>query len=80
MMQSCRMSLLEAAANVVIGYVLAVMTQIAVFPLFGLWPTLKENLALGAVFTGVSLLRTYCVRRAFENWRLRLERQCAAGS
>ena len=80
MMQSRRMSLLEAAANVVIGYVLAVMTQIAVFPLFGLWPTLKENLALGAVFTGVSLLRSYCVRRAFENLRLRLERQSATGS
>jgi hypothetical protein len=80
MMQSRRMSLLEAAANVVIGYVLAVMTQIAVFPLFGLWPTLGENLTLGAVFTGVSLLRSYCVRRVFENWRLRLERQSAAGS
>lgn len=80
MMQSRGMSLLEAVANVVIGYVLAVMTQIAVFPLFGLWPTLKENLTLGAVFTGVSLLRSYCVRRAFENRRLRLERQSAAGS
>ena len=57
MMQSRRMSLLEAVANVVIGYVLAVMTQIAVFPMFGLWPSLGENLALGAVFTGVSLLR-----------------------
>jgi hypothetical protein len=79
-MQSRRMSLLEAAANVVIGYVLAVMTQIAVFPLLGLWPTLKENLALGAVFTGVSLFRSYCVRRVFENWRLRLERQSATGS
>jgi hypothetical protein len=56
------------------------MTQIAVFPMLGLWPSLGENLALGAVFTGVSLLRSYCVRRAFENWRLRLERQSAAGS
>jgi hypothetical protein len=80
MMQSRRMSLLEAVANVVIGYVLAVLTQIAVFPLFGLWPSLGENLTLGAVFTGVSLLRSYCVRRAFENWRLRLERKSAAGS
>jgi hypothetical protein len=80
MMQSRRMSLLEAVANVVIGYVLAVLTQIAVFPLFGLRPSLGENLALGAVFTGVSLLRSYCVRRVFENWRLRLERQSAAGS
>lgn len=80
MMQSRRMSLLEAVANVVIGYVLAVVTQIAVFPLFGLGPSLGENLALGGVFTGVSLLRSYCVRRTFENWRLKLERQSAAGS
>lgn len=65
-MQSRCMSLLEAMANVVIGYALAIMTQIAVFPLFGMWPTLGENLTLGAVFTGVSLLRSYFLRRAFD--------------
>ncbi|MBZ0145972.1 MAG: hypothetical protein K8F62_00265 [Pseudorhodoplanes sp.] len=79
MMQSRLMSLTEAVANVVIGYGLAVATQIAVFPLFGLRPTLGENLALGAVFTGVSLLRSYLVRRVFENCRMRRQRQSAAG-
>ena len=34
MKQSRRMSLIEAIANVVVGYGLAVLTQIAVFPLF----------------------------------------------
>jgi hypothetical protein len=33
--QSRRMSLVEAIANVVVGYGLAVLTQILVFPLFG---------------------------------------------
>ncbi len=79
MMQSRLTSLAEAVANVMIGYGVAVATQMAVFPLFGLRPSLGENLLLGAVFTGVSLLRSYLMRRAFENWRMRRERQSAAG-
>ena len=35
-MQSRWMSLVEAVTNIVVGYGLAVLTQIAVFPLFGL--------------------------------------------
>ena len=66
MTQSCRMSLIEAVTNVVVGYALAVATQIVVFPSFGLQASLGENLALGAVFTGISLLRSYALRRLFE--------------
>ena len=62
------MSLTEAVANVVIGYGLAVVTPMTLFPLFDLRPSLGDNLLLGAVFTGVSLLRSYIVRRSFENW------------
>ena len=67
--QSRRMSLIEAITNVVLGYVLAVATQIVVFPWFGLYPSLGDNLALGAVFVGISLLRSYALRRIFERWR-----------
>jgi hypothetical protein len=45
---------------------LAVMTQIVVFPSFDLRPSLGENLTLGGVFTGISLLRSYALRRLFE--------------
>jgi hypothetical protein len=64
--QSRRMSLIEAVTNVAVGYVLAVSTQIIVFPWFGLHPSLGENLALGTVFVGISLLRSYVLRRLFE--------------
>ena len=67
--QSRRMSLIEAITNVVLGYFLAVATQIVVFPWFGLHPSLGDNLALGAVFVGISLLRSYALRRIFERWR-----------
>ena len=36
------------------------------FPLFGLQVSLRQNLAIGAVFTLVSLVRSYVLRRAFE--------------
>ena len=69
MTQSRGMSLIEAVNNVAVGYVLAVTTQIVVFPWFGLHPSLGENLALGGVFVGISLLRSYALRRLFEHWR-----------
>jgi uncharacterized YccA/Bax inhibitor family protein len=66
MTQSRRMSLIEAITNVAVGYALAVVTQIMVFPWFGLHPSLGENLALCGVFVGISFLRSYALRRLFE--------------
>ena len=66
MKQSRRMSLVEALANVAVGYGVAVATQIAVFPLFGLHASLSENVAIGAIFTGASIARSYVLRRTFE--------------
>ena len=63
--QSRRLSLIEAATNVAVGYVLAVATQIMVFPWFGLSTTVGENLAIGALFTAISLIRGYALRRLF---------------
>ena len=71
MTQSRRMSLIEAITNVAVGYTLALATQIVVFPWFGLHPSLGENLAIGAIFMGISLLRSYTLRRLFERRRSR---------
>ena len=70
MRQSKRMSLAESLTNVTVGYGVAVATQIAVFPLFGLEVRLSDNLAIGAIFTGVSILRSYSLRRIFEAIRI----------
>lgn len=66
MKQTRLMSLVEAVANVVAGYGVAVVTQILIFPVFGLHTTLAQNLKMGAVFTIVSLGRSYALRRFFE--------------
>ena len=70
MRQSRFMSLVEAVANVIVGYGVAVATQIMIFPVFGLKTTLAQNLAIGAVFTVVSIARSYVLRRLFERNRL----------
>ena len=68
-MQSRTMSLIEALANVLVGYGVAVATQAVVFPLFGLHASLDQNLAIGLIFTIVSLARSYALRRVFNHLR-----------
>lgn len=70
MAQSRRGSLIEAVTNTVVGYVVAVATQCAVFPVFELQVGVVENLGLGLVFTAVSLIRSYLLRRLFDHWRI----------
>mgnify|MGYP000955487319 FL=1 len=69
MKQSRAMSLVDATANVVVGYGVAVLTQMLVFPSFGLHTTLAENLLIGAIFTVVSIARSFALRRLFERLR-----------
>ena len=66
MTQSRRLSLVEAATTVIVGYILAILTQMLVFPLFGIQAALSEQLAIGIAFVGVSLVRGYVLRRMFE--------------
>lgn len=63
------MSLVEATTNVVVGYGLAIATQIAVFPWFGIETGLAEHMSIGLAFAGVSLARGYLLRRVFERLR-----------
>src|SRR3990167_5221563 len=68
--QSRTMSLVETISNVVVCFCMAVATQIAAFPLFGIGVTLSANLAIGAVFTILSIARSCLLRRLFEHLRL----------
>ncbi|MGS4948275.1 DUF7220 family protein, partial [Meridianimarinicoccus sp. RP-17] len=73
------MSLVEAIANVAVGYGVAVVTQILIFPVFGLHTTLAQNLKMGAVFTVVSIARSFALRRLFEAIRIRESKSLNAG-
>lgn len=64
-MQSRKHSFYESCANIFIGYWVAVGATQAILPLFGYPVAFSENLAISGLFTVVSLVRSYCLRRLF---------------
>ncbi|MCF3934147.1 hypothetical protein L1787_20815 [Acuticoccus sp. M5D2P5] len=70
MSQSRAMSLLEAVVNVLAGYGLAVITQLLLFPLFGLPAHLGTAAALSIAFSVISIVRSFIIRRFFERLRI----------
>jgi len=70
-LQSKETSLLEAATNVAIGFLQALLTQALIYPVFGIRTTLVTDSTIAVAFTAVSLVRSYLVRRAFETFARR---------
>lgn len=64
-LQTKRQSAIETLTSVTIGYLVAIGSQIVVFPLFGLSVSFGDNLLIGAFFTVVSIIRGYLIRRMF---------------
>jgi hypothetical protein len=62
-------SLLEAWANIIIGFVINWTANMLVFPLFGFDITGTQAFWVGVIFTGISLVRSYALRRAFNRIR-----------
>ena len=64
-MQTKLQSLIESGVNILIGYLVALTSQLVVFPWFGINIPLTDNLLIGFWFTVISLVRSYAVRRYF---------------
>ena len=60
-------SFIESLVNIVIGYAVALLSQLVIFPLFDIHVTFDTNLLIGAWFTLISLIRSYIVRRWFND-------------
>jgi hypothetical protein len=71
MSQSRKHSMLEALVNVLIGYGIALAAQMMIFPLFGIHVSLQDNIVIGLLFTVVSIVRSYALRRMFNRWHRR---------
>lgn len=70
MSQSKLESFIETCINTAIGYFVALLSQLLVFPLVGIHVPLSTNLVIGAWFTLISVARGYIIRRWF-NARLK---------
>lgn len=74
-MQSKKHSALEAVANVAIGYLVSVVANVVVLPLFGYAVSVADGFAIGLVFTVISLVRSYALRRVFNRLSGKRSRQ-----
>lgn len=60
-------SLAETVINMLVGFWLSVGAQAVIFPMFGYDLPLHNNMAIVAIFTAISMIRSYVLRRIF-NW------------
>ena len=67
MSQSIKGSVLESVTSTVIGWYVALSTQLLVFPLFGIYLEFNTNLLISVIFTVVSIIRGFLVRRLFNS-------------
>ena len=65
MKQTKRHSAVEAISNVAIGYFVALASQLAIFPMFGIHVAFRDNILIGLYFTAISIMRSYALRRWF---------------
>jgi hypothetical protein len=67
-MQLKKHSFIESVVNVAVGYGVALLSQIVLFPFFDIHIPLKTNLWIGFWFTIVSIIRSYVLRRIFNKF------------
>lgn len=67
--QSRKRSMVEIVTSTAIGFAVSVVLTAIVMPAFGYPTTWVHDFWITAIFTVASLVRGYCVRRAFEAWR-----------
>ena len=66
-MQTKTQSLIEAFLNTLSGYLISVLVQVLLFPAYGVHLGLAENMQIVAIFTAISIVRSYFWRRFFNH-------------
>lgn len=64
-MQTKLGSFVEAWANIAVGFAINFTANLYVLPLFGFDVTATDALGIGVIFTVISLVRSYVLRRWF---------------
>lgn len=55
----------EAVANTVVGFIISLGIQVAVFKLYGIQLSAHDNVMITVIFTVASFARSYLIRRFF---------------
>ena len=65
-----RAAIVESWTNLIAGFFVNFLANIFLLPLVGAHLSVSSNFQLGLVYTAISLVRSYCIRRWFHS------RQC----
>ena len=68
-MQSKRESMIESLTSTTIGWFISFIANMLVLPLFGYNINLTDGLLISIIFTIISIVRGYVVRRWFNSKR-----------
>jgi hypothetical protein len=71
MSQSRKGSIAEALMNTAIGFGINYAANLLIFPLFGMHISLANNFLMGIIYTGISIARSYVLRRVFNGFTTR---------
>ena len=66
-MQTKKQSLIETLTSVFVGWLIGVILNMLVLPLFDYDVNLTDGVLISIIFTAVSVVRSYVVRRFFNS-------------
>ena len=66
-MQSKKQSLIESLTSTTIGIIIGIVLNVTILPIFGYPVSLSDSLWISVIFTAVSVIRSYAVRRIFNS-------------
>ena len=66
--------IIESIIDVGSGFLLAILIQLLIFPLFGLYPTILDGMGIALIFTVVSMTRSAIWRWWFRRNDVRIKR------
>ena len=70
-------SLIETLVNIAIGFSLNWWANLWILPLYGFHVTGAQAFSMGLIFTAISIVRGYCIRRWFNARLHRMSTQLA---
>jgi hypothetical protein len=66
-MQTKKHSIIESLANIFLGLIISFLVQLWIYPFLGIEVNLNQNIFITFIFFVVSFLRSYFLRRIFNN-------------
>ena len=66
-MQSKRESMIESLTSTTIGIIIGIVLNLTILPIFGYPVSLSDSLWISVIFTVISIIRSYIIRRWFNS-------------